>query len=70
VVISTLNNPWFVVRKDAAKARAEELGYEADVFDSQNSPAMEARHFDSGRAGECGKHRAVHRLRPQGVMGR
>lgn len=47
VVISTLNNPWFVVLKDAAKARAEELGYKADVFDSQNSPATEAGHFDT-----------------------
>jgi len=47
VVISTLNNPWFVVLKDAAKARAEELGYQADVFDSQNSPATEASHFDT-----------------------
>ena len=33
--------------KDAAKARAEELGYKADVFDSQNSPATEASHFDT-----------------------
>jgi ribose transport system substrate-binding protein len=47
VVISTLNNPWFVVLKDAAKGRAEELGYKADVFDSQNSPATEASHFDT-----------------------
>jgi ABC-type sugar transport system substrate-binding protein len=47
VVISTLNNPWFVVLKDAAKARAEELGYRVDVFDSQNSPAVEAGHFDT-----------------------
>jgi ribose transport system substrate-binding protein len=47
VVISTLNNPWFVVLKDAAKTRAEELGYEVDVFDSQNSPATEASHFDT-----------------------
>lgn len=47
VVISTLNNPWFVVLKDAAKARAEELGHDVDVFDSQNSPATEASHFDT-----------------------
>jgi ribose transport system substrate-binding protein len=47
VVVSTLNNPWFVVLKDAAKARAEELGYDVDVFDSQNSPAAEASHFDT-----------------------
>jgi ribose transport system substrate-binding protein len=47
VVISTLNNPWFVVLKDAAKTRAEELGYEADVFDSQNDTNKEADHFDT-----------------------
>ena len=47
VVVSTLNNPWFVVLKDAAKGRAEGLGYEVDVFDSQNSPATEAGHFDT-----------------------
>jgi ribose transport system substrate-binding protein len=47
VVVSTLNNPWFVVLKDAAKTRAEELGYKVDVFDSQNSPAAEAGHFDT-----------------------
>ncbi len=47
VVVSTLNNPWFVVLKDAAKTRAEELGYEVDVFDSQNSPTTEAGHFDA-----------------------
>lgn len=47
VVVSTLNNPWFVVLKDAARARAEELGYEVTVFDSQNSPEIEAGHFDT-----------------------
>jgi len=47
VVVSTLNNPWFVVLKDVAKAKAEELGYDVDVFDSQNSPAAEAGHFDT-----------------------
>jgi ribose transport system substrate-binding protein len=47
VVISTLNNPWFVVLKDAAKERAEELGYEVTVFDCQNSTGTEAGHFDT-----------------------
>ena len=47
VVVSTLNNPWFVVLKDAAQAKAEELGYDVDVFDSQNSPATESSHFDT-----------------------
>jgi len=51
VVISTLNNPWFVVLGDNAKARAEELGYAATVFDSQNDTAKEASHFENVIAG-------------------
>jgi len=51
VVISTLNNPWFVVLGDSAKARANELGYEATVFDSQNDTAKEATHFEDIIAG-------------------
>jgi len=51
IVISTLNNPWFVVLKDTAKQRAEELGYRATVFDSQNSTDREASHFESIIAG-------------------
>jgi ribose transport system substrate-binding protein len=47
VVISTMNNPWFVVLADAAKARATELGYEATVFDSQNDTAREAGYFEN-----------------------
>lgn len=47
VVVSTLNNPWFVVLAETAKARVEELGHEAVVFDSQNDPAVEASHFDN-----------------------
>ncbi len=47
VVISTLNNPWFVVLGDTAKARAIELGYEATIFDSQNDTAKEAAHFEN-----------------------
>lgn len=51
VVVSTLNNPWFVVLSEAAKARAIELGYEATVFDSQNDTAKEAAHFENLIAG-------------------
>jgi ABC-type sugar transport system substrate-binding protein len=51
VVVSTLNNPWFVVLGQAAKARAEELGYEATVFDSQNDTAKEAARFEDIIAG-------------------
>lgn len=47
VVISTLNNPWFVVLAEAARDRARELGYEAIIFDSQNDPAKEAAHYDN-----------------------
>src|SRR5262245_50653040 len=47
VVISTLNNPWFVVLGNSAKARAVELGHDATIFDSQNDTATEASHFDN-----------------------
>ncbi len=47
VVISTLNNPWFVVLGDTAKARAVELGYDATIFDSQNDTAKEAANFEN-----------------------
>ncbi len=47
VVISTLNNPWFVVLAETARDRAKELGYEAVIFDSQNDPAKESQHFDN-----------------------
>jgi ribose transport system substrate-binding protein len=47
VVVSTLNNPWFVVLAESAAQRAKELGYEATIFDSQNNSAKEAEHFDN-----------------------
>jgi ABC-type sugar transport system substrate-binding protein len=47
VVISTLNNPWFVVLGESAAERARELGYIAHIFDSQNNSAKEAEHFDN-----------------------
>lgn len=47
VVVSTLNNPWFVVLAHSARDRARELGYDATIFDSQNDPAKEAQHFDN-----------------------
>ncbi|MFC1569429.1 D-ribose ABC transporter substrate-binding protein [bacterium] len=47
VVISTLNNPWFVVLGETAKQSAEELGYEAVIFDSQNNLSKESEHFDN-----------------------
>jgi len=47
VVVSTLNNPWFVVLAETAQNRARELGHEVALFDSQNDPAKEATHFDN-----------------------
>ncbi len=47
VVVSTLNNPWFVVLAETAKARAIELGYDATIFDSQNDTAKEAANFEN-----------------------
>lgn len=47
VVVSTLNNPWFVVLAETARERARELGYTAVIFDSQNDPAKESQHFDN-----------------------
>ena len=51
VIISTLNNPWFVVLGETARARATELGYDATIFDSQNDTAKEAANFENVIAG-------------------
>ena len=51
VVVSTLNNPWFVVLGETAKARAVELGYDATIFDSQNDTSKEAANFENIIAG-------------------
>lgn len=47
VVVSTLNNPWFVVLAETAAERANQLGYEATIFDSQNDTAKETDHFEN-----------------------
>jgi ABC-type sugar transport system substrate-binding protein len=47
VVISTLNNPWFVVLAESAAENAKKLGYEAKIFDSQNNPATESDNFEN-----------------------
>ncbi|RFS17558.1 D-ribose ABC transporter substrate-binding protein [Emticicia sp. C21] len=47
VVISTLNNPWFVVLAESAAENARKLGYEAKIFDSQNNPATESDNFEN-----------------------
>lgn len=41
MVISTLNNPFFVSMKDGATKKAKELGYDLVVVDSQNDAAKE-----------------------------
>src|SRR5271157_1485356 len=41
LVLSTLNNPFFVTLRDGAAAKAKELGYDLVVLDSQNDPAKE-----------------------------
>ena len=47
VVISTLNNPWFVFLGETAAAKAKSLGYDARIFDSQNNTALESDHFEN-----------------------
>ena len=47
IVVSTLNNPWFVVLADTARDEARKRGYQATIFDSQNDPAKEAAHFEN-----------------------
>lgn len=41
MVVSTLNNPFFVSMKEGAEKKADELGYKLIVLDSQNDPSKE-----------------------------
>lgn len=41
MVISTLNNPFFVSMKEGAEKKAKELGYEVVILDSQNDASKE-----------------------------
>jgi ribose transport system substrate-binding protein len=41
LVVSTQNNPFFVTLKEGAVKKANELGYELIVLDSQNDPSKE-----------------------------
>ena len=41
LVVSTLNNPFFVSMKEGAEQKASELGYKIIVLDSQNDPSKE-----------------------------
>ncbi|MBC8052543.1 MAG: D-ribose ABC transporter substrate-binding protein [Sphingobacteriaceae bacterium] len=47
IVVSTLNNPWFVFLAETAAKKAKELGYESKIFDSQNNTALETDHFEN-----------------------
>jgi ribose transport system substrate-binding protein len=50
VVVSTLNNPWFVFLAQTAAAKAQNLGYEVKIFDSQNNTATETDNFENAIA--------------------
>ena len=50
VVVSTLNNPWFVFLAQTAAAQAQSLGYEVKIFDSQNNTATETDNFENAIA--------------------
>lgn len=46
LVLSTLNNPFFVSMKNGAQKRATELGHTLVVFDSQNDSAKESSNIE------------------------
>lgn len=46
LVVSTLNNPFFVTMKEAAEEKAKELGYEIVVLDSQDDPGKEISNIE------------------------
>ena len=46
LVVSTLNNPFFVTLKEGAEKKAKELGYELVVLDSENDPAKEVSNME------------------------
>lgn len=50
IIVSTLNNPWFVFLAETAKEEAESRGYVARIFDSQNNTSVEANHFENAVA--------------------
>src|SRR5438132_537873 len=50
VIVSTLNNPWFVFLANTAAAKSQALGYETKIFDSQNNTALETDHFENAIA--------------------
>ncbi len=46
LIVSTLNNPFFVTLKDGAEAEAQSMGLEMIVLDSQNDPAKELANME------------------------
>lgn len=46
LIVSTLNNPFFVDLKKGVEQEAEKLGYEVVVLDSQNDPAKEVSNME------------------------
>lgn len=46
LVLSTLDNPFFVTLKDGAQEKADELGYSLTVLDSQNDSAKELSNIE------------------------
>lgn len=50
IVVSTLNNPWFVFLAETAARKAAALGYQSKIFDSQNNTATESDHFENAIA--------------------
>ena len=50
VIVSTLNNPWFVVLAQTAASQVQSLGYETKIFDSQNNTSLEADNFENAIA--------------------
>ena len=47
IVISTLNNPWFVDLANIAAKNVQDLGYEAKIFDAQNNTSLESDIFEN-----------------------
>lgn len=46
LVVSTLNNPFFVTLKNGAEKKAKEMGYDLIVTDSQNDSSKEAANIE------------------------
>jgi ribose transport system substrate-binding protein len=47
IIVSSLNNPWFVFLAQSAAEHAKLMGYESKIFDSQNNTAIEADNFEN-----------------------